>query len=130
MKADDAVIRLEKIHSETEARFGRDVPQDALLLDVLACIEVEADDVWRWKGTRNNHGIPTVSMPLDSGRRWRSERSLARYLGLAFGVLKDDQFGTFYPANGDADDMNPWHRVLRESDLPVGNPDRYQWSKS
>ena len=118
--------RLDGIHREAVARFGRAIPFDPQLLDVLDSITVEAGDRWRWKGMRNNHGLPTV-------RRFGGEtieRSLVRYLAIAFGVIGPDDHGSLYPAHGDADDVNPWHRRLRRADAPTGNPDRYQATAS
>jgi hypothetical protein len=107
------------IHRQTCERFGRDIPTDALLLDVLDSVAVEPGDRWIWHGLRNNYGLPTVK---GDDRR---EQSLVRFLALAFGIIGEDDYGTLYPENGDRDDVNPWHRTLRRAERPTGNPDRF-----
>lgn len=115
---------LTAMHRRACERFGRSLPPDALLLDVLELIEVEDGDVWRWKGRRNNKGLATV-MIRRPARKGSYERSLVRYLALELGVIDEGEWGVLYPANGDADDVNPWHRTLRRAGEPVGNPTRY-----
>lgn len=122
--ADDARRRLDEMHKEACDRFGMDVPCDALLLDVLALVEVEGDR-WLWQGTRNNKGMATIRAPR--GVRYSGEISLVRYLAIEFGLIEPDTFGLLYPTNGDLDDVNPWHRTMRYADAPVGNPDRYRF---
>lgn len=120
-----ANVDLASMWQETCERFGRDdIPTDALLLDVLESIDVEAGDVWRWNGVRNNKGLATL-------RRGRNgtEVSLVRYLAESFGIVEPDEYGLLYPANGDPDDVNPWHRTLRRSQQPVGDGHRFTFRK-
>lgn len=118
---EEAQAVLDAIHIATEARFGRQVPRDALLLDVLGQVEVEEGDVWRWRGWTNNHGTATFRTPDGRG-----ERTVVRYLAISFGVIAEGTFGMLFPANGDRDDLNPWHRKLRESADPIqGNRFRF-----
>ena len=119
--AADARRELTLIHEKACERFGRQIPADALLLDVLDLVDVEEGDVWRWRGRRNNKDTPTV---IVSEGRARGEKSLVRYLAIELGVIAEDAYGTLYP-NGDQDDVNPWHRTLRRSDAPMGNPKRW-----
>lgn len=119
----DLVLRdLSELHTATEERFGRPVAPDALLLDVLASVDIADGDVWLWKGMRNNHGLPT--MKYVEGRR-NHEKSVIRYLAIQFGVITDEDEGTLYP-DDDPDDINPWHRTLRRSPEPLGNRWRFQ----
>lgn len=107
-------------------RFGRSVPTDAFFLDVLDSIDIEDGEVWRWRGMTNNKGLAVVRSR--SGRKAGSEESLVRFLAVAFGIIEPEEFGSLYPANGDPDDINPWHRTLRRSERPLGNPDRFAFS--
>lgn len=118
---DEARELLERLHRTLEERFGRSIPLNALLLDVLALVDVEEGDVWRWLGPRNNQGVPVIRVD-------RAEKTLVRYLALAFGVIGEDDFGVLYPAAGDPDDVNPWHRTLRRTTRPVGNPHRWAFT--
>jgi hypothetical protein len=118
---DDALDELTRIHAAACKKFRRPVPPDALLLDILELVDVTDDDVWLWRGMRNNHGTPTVKF-VESRRN--HERSLARYLAIAFGVIAETDNGTLYP-NGDADDVNPWHRTLRATPESTGNRFRF-----
>lgn len=107
----DELVRWKWKESE---RLGVDVPADALILDILALIEVGPEDSWIWLGIRNNKNLPTV--------RYRDgvsahERSVVRVLAEAFGIVEPDWEGILYPTNG-TDDVNPWHREKRE--LPEG----------
>ena len=117
---------LAELHRQACERFGVDLPLDALLLDILALVDVEAGARWAWKGMRNNHGVPTYRVTAVKGVHGTQERSVARYLAVTLGVIDADEHGTLHPANGDTDDVNPWHRTLRRSDTPVGNFDRYR----
>lgn len=116
--ADLAHTDLLAAHTLAEKRFGLVVPLDALLLDVLELVDVEPGEVWRWRGMRNNYGIPTV-------RHDRDEKSLPRYLAIAFGVISEDEYGVLYPVD-DPEDMNPRHRTLRRTEKPIGNRRRYE----
>jgi len=109
---------LTMLHRKTCEKFGRQVPTDALLLDVLGDIDVEDGDRWIWQGARNNKDLPVVK--TSNGR----ELSLIRYLAIEFGVISPDDFGTLHP-KGDVEDVNPWHRTLRRSTHPMGNPNRF-----
>lgn len=111
-QAQAAARDLAALHAATEARFGMSIPCDPFLLDVLAMIAVRPGGVWHWTGQRNNRGIATVRVGL-------GERSVVRYLALAFGVIGPDDNGVLYPTAG-RDDLNPWRRVLRVSARPVG----------
>jgi len=108
----DLQLQLAQLHARLCERFGRDVPQNALLLDVLEQIEVEDGDVWRWRGRRNNHDLPTLRIN-------RAEKSVIRYLAIEFGVISEDDFGLLYPTGGDPEDINPWHRRMRASTRPI-----------
>ena len=77
--------------------------------------------MWRWRGMRNNHGLPTLRSRSARG----TEESVIRYLAVEFGVIDADEHGMLFPANGDADDVNPWHRTLRRTERPMGNAARY-----
>ncbi len=123
-RADAARADLAVMHRKTCERFGRDLPTDALLLDVLQLVDIEEGDVWRWRGMRNNFGLPTIKFARP-GSRATNERSLVRYLAIELGVIKEDTWGVLYPENGDKDDVNPYHRTLRAADQPVGNSGRY-----
>jgi hypothetical protein len=115
-----AAADLAAIHQAAVEKFG-DVPCDPFLLDVLAMIDVRPDGTWHWKGGRNNKNCAVVRLPLE-GRG--SERSVVRYLALAFGLIGPDDHGTPYPTHG-THDVNPWHRVLRASAERQGNPHRF-----
>lgn len=121
---------LAEAHRQACERFGVDLPVDGLLLDVLALVDVEPGDRWVWKGMRNNHGVPTYRITSVKGEHGAQERSVARYLALALGVIGPDEHGTLHSTNGDTDDVNPWHRALRRSDSPVGNFDRYRQGRA
>ena len=110
-----------EIHHSAQERFGVKVPLDALLLDVLGQIDVEDDSRWRWRGQRNNKRLGVV-------KTLNREMSVVRYLAIEFGVIGEDDQGLLYPAHGDADDINPWHRKFRRAEAPVGNPDRFRFS--
>lgn len=112
------------IHRKTSERFARDIPFDALLLDVLDLIDIEDGDRWLWRGTRNNKGTPTLRVHTSRANNG-NERTVVRYLAIAFGVISEDDWGVLYPVDGDKADVNPWHRRLRRSNLPIGNPGRY-----
>lgn len=117
-KADAASNALyERWHRECK-RFGRDdIPRDPFILDVLASIEVGPGDKWRWLGGTNNHGVPSVRTADPA----RAERSVVRVLAEAFGVVDPETNGVLYPANGDRDDVNPFHRRLRAgTNKPMG----------
>lgn len=113
-----------EIKAGLEARFGRELPDDGLLLDLLDLIEVADNDRWLWHGLRNNYGIGIV-------RDGRSEQSLVRYLAIAFGVIEPEEFGMLFPREvgpgkkGDTLDVNPWHRVLRGTSTAMGNRGRF-----
>lgn len=119
-RAADAKADLLAIHQKTEERFGRDVPPDAFLLDVLDLIEVREGDRWIWRGRRNNLGLPSLRVE-------RGEKSLARFLAIQFGVITEEEFGVMYPNDGDADDVNPFHRTFRATGIPIGNVARYRF---
>lgn len=121
-EADAVTDELTALHRRAEERFGRPITPDALLLDVLASVVITDRDVWLWRGMRNNHGLPTVKYV--EGRR-NQEKSVVRYLAIAFGVITDEDNGVLYP-DEDADDINPWHRTLRRSPEPTGNRWRFQ----
>lgn len=112
-----------QLHKHACEKFGREVPPDAMLLDVLASIVIEPGDVWRWLGTRNNKNLATIRMRAHQN----AEVSLVRYLAVEFGVISDDDYGILYPT-GDPDDVNPWHRTLRRTSYPVGNINRYAFA--
>lgn len=114
---------LTAIWKATCVRFGREVPADAVLLDILDSVVVEPMDVWRWRGLRNNKGLATIRVRSRSG----TEESLVRYLAIEFGVITEDQNGMLFPSDGDAEDVNPWHRTLRASLKPIGNARRYEF---
>lgn len=116
--ADEAKADLELAWKAACARFGRDVPRDALVLDVLELVEVVDGDRWLWHGIRNNKRLPVVRMG-------RSEQSACRFFAIEFGVIDNEWSGTLYPVDGDVDDINPFHRSLRASERPTGNPNRY-----
>jgi len=125
-KADEAAQQatlardeLTMLHRKTCEKFGRQVPTDALLLAVLENIDVEDGDRWIWQGARNNRDTPVVKP--GNGR----EVSLVRYLAIEFGRISPDDFGSLYPDEGDVDDVNPWHRTLRRTEHPTGNPNRF-----
>lgn len=120
-EVDAATERLTAIHAAACEKLGREVPTDALLLDVLALIDVEDGDTWVWNGMRNNKGLAVVRP------RRSSEVSLVRYLAIEFGLITEDDYGVLYPMNG-PDDVNPWHRELRAAEKPVGNPNRFGFS--
>lgn len=114
-----------RVAGESE-RLGVAVPPDALLLDVLALVEVGQDEKWHWLGTTNNKQLPTV--------RYRNgntsgERSVTRFLAESFGVVDPEWEGILYPLCG-PDDVNPWHREPREypAGKVRGNSQRYQFS--
>lgn len=119
----EALAQLEALRLAASKRFGRDIPSDAGLLDVLDAISIEPGDVWRWNGRRSNLGRPVLRGMGAAGHD--SETSVMRYLGIAFGVITKDQFGVLYPEHGDTEDVNPFHRVLRQTALPVGNIKRF-----
>lgn len=80
-------------------RFGRTIPADPFLLDILSQIDVV------------NPGEP---------RPGASERSTVRVLAEAFGVVSPEQNGVLYPL-GSRDDVNPFHRQHRPgSNAPMG----------
>lgn len=121
--AELASAELTGLYVKARERFGRDIPADALLLDVLASIDIEQPgDIWRWNGTRNNKGLPT--MKYVEGRR-NHEKSVIRYLAIAFGIISEEDDGLLYP-DEDPDDINPWHRTLRRASTPQGNRWRFQ----
>ncbi len=105
---------LAALMEETAARIGRPVPANALLLDVLSLVEVLDRNIWRWRGIRNNKNLPTLRVDM-------GEKSVVRFLAIEFGVITEEDFGMLYPVDGDTDDVNPWHRVLRPSTRPIGN---------
>ena len=111
-----AAAQLAALHAAAQARFG-DVPADPLLLDVLALVDVEPGGAWRWRGLRNNKGLATLRRPGD-----HVEVSVVRYLAEAFGVVGPDDHGYLFPAAGDPDDVNPWHRTLRRTSAPAHGP--------
>lgn len=119
-RADSAAHELETMRAKAEKRFKRPVPGDALLLDVLDMIDVQKGDRWVWLGMRNNKALATI-------RLHASEQSVVRVLAIAFGVIEDDDFGVLYPRDGDTEDVNPWHRTLRESPRSIGNRKRFQF---
>lgn len=125
---DAAQADLATLHRKACERFDRDLPQDALLLDVLEMIDIEEGNRWLWRGTRNNKGLATVRHHPSKARSY--ELSVVRYLGIALGVINEDDEGTLHPVNGDVEDVNPWHRKLRRSEKPVGNPTRYTWGSA
>lgn len=109
------------------ARFGRPVPSDPEVLDILAQIDIEPGDVWRWKGLFNNKALPTYKVRSTAGR---SERSVVRMLSVAFGLIEPGDGGLLYPI-GDKDDVNPWHRRHRiGTNRQMGNPHRYEQGKA
>lgn len=126
-RRDEAIVQatqarddLAAIHSAACERFGRDILEDALVLDVLESITIAPDDVWLWDGGRNNAGTPIF-------RSDRGEHTVGRFLGVAFGLIGPNDYGSFYPKpEYDALDMNPWHRVMRSALSPIGYPDRYR----
>jgi hypothetical protein len=124
---DDVNAELNAWLARESARFGIEVPPNVLLLDVLAIIEVQPSGAWLWRGTFNNQGTPTVRMR--EGGRHGSERSVARFLAEAFGLIDPEWEGILYPTNG-PEDVNPWNRTLRA--FPPGkvrgNPNRYGWN--
>jgi hypothetical protein len=119
-EADAAEEELAAIHGSTEKRFGRSVPANALLLDALAHIEIEEGDRWRWQGLRNNKGLAVLKYD-------RTEKSLVRFLAIEFGLITEDDYGLLYPLT-DTDDVNPWHRELRATESPMGNPARWTFT--
>lgn len=123
-RASDASDELNRMRVKAEAKFRIEIPADAFLLDVLELIDIEEGDVWRWAGVHNNKDLATI-------RPGRSELSLVRYLAVALGVIAEDSYGILYPSDGDADDVNPWHRTLRPSATPVGGRDhRYPFKET
>lgn len=126
-EGDRARADLTAIWLETCARFGREVPRDALVLDVLDSVVVEAGDCWRWLGPTNNKSLPCFRSPVDSSAG-RGERSVVRFLAVAFGVIASDDWGVLYPTGGRTWDVNPFNRTLRRSSAPIGNPARYAFS--
>lgn len=118
VEAEDARGALNRMHTEANRRLGVDVPRDALLLDVLELVDVEDGNRWTWRGTTNNKQLATVKA---DGR----EMSLVRFLAIAFGIIDETWQGLLYPTDNDTEDVNPWHRQLRESDAPLGNPKRF-----
>lgn len=118
---------LARMHEALEKRFNRVIPQDALLIDVLQLVDIQPDSRWIWTGIRNNAGLATI-------RVHNSEQSLVRYLAIMFGILSEGENGMLFPKGvgrgklGDVDDVNPWHRELRASDGPIGNPHRYTFT--
>lgn len=107
---------LDHVARET-CRFGRPVPDDPDVLDILAQVEVTDGDVWRWQGMRNNKGLATVRRL--AGERRPVELSVVRVLAIAFGVISPDWPGMLYP-QGSPDDVNPFHRNLRGIDRRFG----------
>lgn len=122
--AESAMRELADLHRKACERFGRDLPTDALLLDVLDLVKVVDGDRWLWKGNRNNKDLATIRARFGAGSHL-SERSLVRYLAIELGVISEDDEGMLYPRDGDVDDVNPFHRVLRRTDAPMGNPNRF-----
>lgn len=112
---------LRSIHDELRSRFGRPIPFDARLFDVLDHIEIRSGDHWHWLGGRNNRGLPVIRSIIGEPG---CERSVIRYLALSFGLISEDDYGSLHPT-GDTDDVNPWHRKLRRADNPTGNPRRF-----
>jgi hypothetical protein len=105
-------------------RLGVEVPPDPMLLDVLQLIDVDEAGAWRWQGVTNNHGTPTLRLP------GQGERTVVRYLAIAFGLITDGDYGQLYP-QGDRNDVNPWKRKLRRSEKPAGNLNRYRpWNSA
>ncbi len=115
---DEARAVIDARWAEECDRFGRALPLDPFLLDRLALIDLEAGDVWRWRGVRNNKGLPTVRM----SRPHAVELSAVRYLAVRLGVIGEEDYGILYPSNGDPEDVNPWHRTLRRSEHAVRGP--------
>lgn len=114
---------LSSLHSAAEARFGCALPRDPELLDVLAQVDIEPGDVWRWRGHHNNLGHPTIRFRKGEGKaatRTQHERSVVRWLALRLGVIEPDEYGLLYPT-GDPLDINPSHRTLRRSPEPMRN---------
>lgn len=126
-EVESAQSDLATLHRKACERFDRDLPQDALLLDVLESIEVEEGDRWLWRGVRNNKGLATLRHRPTRGAG--QELSVVRFLAITFGVIEETDNGQLYPVNGDTDDVNPFHREFRRSEKPFGNPNRYTWGK-
>ena len=106
------------------ARFGRTLPTDALVLDVLLSVRVDPGDVWTWKGMVNNKGLPTFRIERSDENPNGGERSVVRLLAVAFGVIDPDDPVLLYPTTSPRD-VNPFHRKLRRGVKPTGNPRRY-----
>lgn len=119
-----ALGALRKMRDDAEVRFGRPVPLDGMVLDILGQITVEEGDVWKWHGCRNNHNMPTFRTGRTPSAPNGGERSVVRILAVAFGVIKDDEAGILYPRKKGTDDVNPWHRTIGKGKGP-GNHKRY-----
>lgn len=125
-QADVARQELAVIHRTMCDRFGRAIPADAFLLDVLELIDITDGDRWEWRGGRNNKGLAVVRR-IPGSPSAASETSVVRYLAIEFGVIDADDHGVLYPIDGDIEDVNPWHRKLRRSERPAGNPNRFKF---
>ena len=114
-EADDAFKELDRLWLAAEVRFGIDVPRDAMLLDVLALIDVEGDR-WMWKGPRSHNGTPVVRLPRTErvdGGKVTAERTTARWLAIKFGLMSENETGMlFCGPTVDQADVNPWKRYL------------------
>lgn len=134
IKAEDAIAEatatLDELRRELDeqvakesARFGLEVPHDALVLDVLELVEVGPDEEWTWLGGSNNHGTPYVR--YREGAQMH-DRTVTRLLAEAFGLVESSWEGILYP-EGSAQDVNPFHRTLREfpDGRQRGNARRY-----
>ena len=98
---------LRRLHADACERFDRNFPLDPLLIDVLESVVIKPGDRWIWLGVRNNKDLAVI-------RRARGhELSVVRYLAIALGVIDENENGALYPAAGDTEDINPFHRVLR-----------------
>lgn len=135
---DSALADLTTLWEEACARFGLELPKDSLLLDVLESITIDdSNNVWRWRGLRNNKGLATLRVrglathfgPATVNGHGNGEVSVTRWLAVVLGVIDASETGMLFPAEGyDTDDVNPWHKVLRASEKPIGNPSRFAFS--
>lgn len=118
-----ALDELCSLHAAESERLGVELPFDPFILDVVAAIDVEPGDVWRWRGQRNNKGLPVVRTQPHRGEF--HEVSATRLLAVALGVISETDDVMLYPT-GDRDDVNPAHRTLRPNGGARGNPHRYR----
>lgn len=117
---------LDATRARLSARLGRLIPEDpgGLLYDVLERVERMDDGGWRWLGSTNNHGSPTVKI---SGHEW----TVRRFLAVAFDVIPADFPGAVYRDSAAMRcgylDVNPFRMVPREhaGGKPRGNPRRF-----